>query len=204
MSNTLQVNTPYNWQVNNDSFGGTFRGSAQCGPTSACTVLSAFVPQASTDDYVKSFISEMDGDWLSKKSKIRLSAFQSNYSKVLQSHLDRHSVQRKVVTLPSGGTLANVEESLRSGSPLMASTKLTKDGHYLVIVGYDYDSKEYVVHDPYGLYDFASSSYKVVKDGVGANARYPAQLFEPFLVLSSKAAVGPRATGFRLLYTLPK
>jgi len=191
----LEIN--YNWQVNNDNFSGKFKGSAQCGGTSACLMLSAYIPEASEDSFVKSFIELIDADWLSGKSKDRLSAFQSNYEKPINQILAKHNIPKKCVVRPHSATLQEIYDALKSGSPVFTSTRLTNDGHYICIVGWEESTKSFIVHDPYGKFDFSKDKYSEVKDGVGAYIRYPYELLSKAMIKSSQT-VGK--SGFRVIY----
>jgi hypothetical protein len=193
----IKLDIDYNWQVDNDNFSGKFKGSAQCGATSCCLMLSAFIPGASDDDFVKSFIQLIDADWLSGKSKDRLSAFQSNYEKPINHFLSVNNIPKKAVVRPHSATLDEIYEALHSGSPVFTSTRITNDGHYICIVGWEEDTKSFIVHDPYGKFDFAKDKYTEIKDGVGAYIRYPYALLSNAMIKSSQT-VGK--SGFRIIY----
>ena len=194
----LKIEIKYNWQVNNNNLNGKFKGTAQCGPTSCCMTLSAFIPSASTDDFVKSFIEVIDKDWLSEKVSNRLSAFQYNYEKPMNKMLEQYGVKKKAMVFPHSATIDHVYNALKSGSPVMTSTKLTEDGHYICIVGWDEATKSFIVHDPYGRFDFAKNKYVEVKDGVGAFLKYPFELLSKAMIKSSQAAANK--SGYRIIY----
>jgi hypothetical protein len=192
----LEIN--YNWQVDNNNFDAKFKGSAQCGATSCCLMLSAFIPEASTDKFIKSFIEVIDADWLSGKSKNRLSAFQANYEKPINQFLVKNNVIKKAIVRPHSATLEEIHQALISGSPVMTSTMLTGDGHYICIVGWDEATKSFIVHDPYGRFDFSKNKYAEVKDGVGAFVKYPFELLSKAMMKSSQVAANKG--GFRVIY----
>lgn len=199
MSKIIEVPIKYNWQVNNDSFVGKFKGSAQCGPTSVCQMLSAFIPDASTDEFVKKFIEKIDGEWLSGKVKNRLSAFQFNYASSIDFFLKEYKVNRKAIVIPHSGTLDDIVKALEGGSPIACSTMLTKDGHYVTINGIDLDKKVFKMKDPFGLFDFKTQKYAKVADGAG-DTDYSIDSLSPFLEKSAIAATGGAKKGFRFIY----
>jgi hypothetical protein len=199
MSKVIEVPIKLNWQVNNDSFGGKFKGSAQCGPTSVSQMLSAFIPEASTDEFVKKFIEKIDGEWLSGKVKNRLSAYQFNYAPVIDFFLKEYKVPRKAVVVPHSGTIDTMIKALEEGSPLACSTMLTKDGHYVTINGIDQVRGVFKMKDPFGLYDFKTEKYIKVADGAG-DTEYPINSLSIYLEKSSVAASGGKKKGFRFIY----
>ena len=195
----IKLNVAYNWQVNNDSFSNKFKGSSQCGPTSCCIMLSAYIQEAEKDSFVKEFITEIDSQWL-KGSGDRKSAFQSNYKPIIEKYLKKHNVNKKAVIKSSGATIEDIKKALSSGSPIMTSTKLTDAGHYICMVGIDEEKGMFIFHDPYGRFDFASNKYAEVKDLAGEYVEYPIDKMKSIMEASSKAAMGAKANGFRIIY----
>lgn len=200
---SIKIKINYNWQVNNNNLNGKFRGTAQCGPTSCCMMLSSYIPEASSDDFVKSFIEIIDRDWLAGKVKNRLSAYQFNYEKSINEVLTKYGVPKKAKVIPHSATLDELYSALQSGSPVMTSTMLTEDGHYICIVGWDEESKSFIVHDPYGRFDFEKNKYVEVKDNVGAFIKYPYELLSNAMIKSSRTA-NPKSNGFRIIYLVDK
>ena len=196
-NNELKIQIKYNWQVNNDNLNGKFKGTAQCGATSCCMTLSAFIPEASTDEFVKKFIEIIDKDWLLGKIKTRQSAFQFNYEPVINKVLKEHTISKKAIVKPFGATLQDIKYALTKGSPLMTSTMLTKDGHYICIVGLNEKDGYFIVHDPFGRFDFQKNAYAEVKDGVGAFVKYPINLLSLAMEKSTK---GLGKSGFRVIW----
>lgn len=196
---TLKIEIKYNWQVNNNNLNGKFKGTAQCGPTSCCMMLSSYIPEASTDDFVKSFIEIIDKDWLSGKVTSRASAFQFNYEKSINQVLDKYKIPKKAIVRPHSATLEELHGALKSGSPVMTSTRMTNDGHYICIVGWDETTKSFIVHDPFGRFDFQKNAYVEVKDGVGAFIKYPYELLSKAMIKSSQT-VNSKSNGFRIIY----
>jgi hypothetical protein len=195
----IKLTVPYNWQVDNDSFTNKFRGSSQCGPTSCCIMLSPFIPDAAKDSFVKEFITEMDSEWL-KGIGSRKSAFQANYKIVIEKYLKKYNINKKVVLKAHGATIDDIKKALNGGSPVMVSTMLTTSGHYVCLVGVDEAKGVFIFHDPYGRFDFGSNKYVEVKNGVGAYIEYPINRVGLAMEASSKAAMGPKSTGFRIIY----
>lgn len=194
----LKIMITYNWQVNNDTLNNRFRGSAQCGPTSCSMMLSAFIPEASNDLFVKEFIEIIDKDWLSGKVKTRQSAFQFNYAGTINEILKKHNINKKAIVKPHGATIEDVKYALSKGSPIMTSTMLTKHGHYICIVGVNVKEGYFIVHDPYGRFDFQKNTYVEIKDGVGAFIKYPINLLSVAMEKSSKAVGGKG--GYRIIW----
>lgn len=192
----IKINIKYNWQVNNNNLNGKFKGSAQCGPTSCCMTLSAFIPEASTDKFIKSFIEIIDKDWLNGKGD-RQSAFQYNYEKPINQILDQNGINKKAIVKPHSATIDELYSALVSGSPVMTSTRLTEDGHYICIVGWDEQTGSFIVHDPYGRFDFKTNKYIEVKDNVGAFVKYKFEDLSKAMIKSSQMF---GKSGFRIIY----
>ena len=195
----LKLDVPYNWQVNNDTLNQKFKGTAQCGPTSACIMLSAYIPDAAKDEFIKEFILDIDATWLQGKSD-RKSAFQSNYETTINKFLKKYEIKKRAIVKPHGGTIDDIKKALSSGSPIMTSTKLTTSGHYVCMVGIDEENKSFIFHDPYGKFDFYKNNYVEVKDFAGEYVSYPIDKMTIVMEESSKAANGPRVKGFRIIY----
>jgi hypothetical protein len=205
----IKINVPYNWQVDNEAIVRedldiNFKGSSQCGPQSACMFLSTWIPDFSKDSFVKKYIMRIDKDWISGKKENRISSFQANHVPIIQLYLNEYKISRTVLVVPYGGKLELVIQSLENGSPLVLSTKLTSAGHYIVIVGWDEKARDFICHDPFGVFDFDKKKYKLIKDQVGAFVRYGYDDIMPFLEMSSKAASNNKFGGMRFIYSVPK
>jgi hypothetical protein len=188
----------YNWQVDNFGFD-RLRSTAQCGYTSAAMVLSARIPDASNDWFVKEFIMEMDKDFIIGKSKTRRGAAQGNYKAVMDKYLHKYDLPFQTKVVPQGGTQDTIIKALESGSPLMASTMLTTSGHYICIIGIDTERSVLICHDSFGKFDFKTKKYTVnAKAGESVEYNY-ADIF-PVMEASSRAVFGKNATGFRILW----
>ena len=197
---SLKIEIKYNWQVNNNTLNGKFKGGSQCGPTSCCMMLSTYIPEASSDQFVKSFIEIIDRDWLAGKVD-RQSAYQFNYEKTINQFLTKYNIPKKAITKAHSATFEEIYEALQSGSPVMTSTKLTDSGHYICIVGWDEPSQSFIVHDPYGRFDFKTNTYAKVTDGAGAFVKYSYALLSPAMIRSSEMVNGK---GFRVIYLIDK
>lgn len=195
----IKLDVSYNWQVNNDTLNQKFKGTAQCGPTSACIMLSAYIPDAAKDEFIKEFILDIDATWLEGKSD-RKSAYQSNYEATINKFLQKYEIKKRAIVKPHGGTIDDIKKALNSGSPIMTSTKLTSSGHYVCMVGLDEENKNFIFHDPYGRFDFYKNSYVEVKDFAGEYVSYPIDKMTKVMEESSRAANGPRVKGFRIIY----
>lgn len=198
---SVKIQITYNWQVNNNNLNGKFKGTAQCGATSCSMMLSAYIPSASTDAFVKSFIEIIDKDWLAEKVNTRLSAFQHNYEKPINQVLEQNGISKKALVRPHSATMDELHKALMSGSPVMASTKLTEDGHYICIVGWDEKTGCFICHDPYGRFDFKTNKYIEVKDGVGAFVQYKYEDLSKAMIKSSQMF---GKSGFRIIYLVDK
>lgn len=197
---SLKLQIKYNWQVDNNTLNGKFKGTSQCGPTSCCMMLSAYIPEASNDAFVKSFIEVIDKDWLSNKVD-RQSAYQFNYEKPINQFLFNNKIDKKAKVRPHSGTFQEIIAALKSGSPVMASTKLTDSGHYICIVGWDDNTESFIVHDPYGKFDFKLNKYTQVANNVGAFVKYPYDKLSLAMIKSSEMVNGK---GFRIIYLIDR
>lgn len=189
----LYIPTKYNSQLDNKNYD-RLKNWAQCGYTSAAVFLSAWLSDYNDDAGVESIINEIDSDYINKLSNHRKGAFQKNYSEFFKKKLPKN----EIITKTNGGTLTDVLNSLRSGSPLFTSTMLTKSGHYVTIVGYNFTRKSFVVNDPYGKFDFDRGRYIDTSIGAGKDVFYPTVEFSVAMEKSSQVAVG--GSGFRFIY----
>jgi uncharacterized protein YvpB len=187
----------HNDQIDNSKLGRITPGG-QCGYTSACMVLSAFIPEAENDKFVESFILMMDLDFVNNKSNTRQGAVLTNYPKQLDKLLMDYLVPRKTKILPHSGTNDDIIKAINIGCPVMAATKITNDGHFICIIGYDDERKCWIVNDPYGQYSFADSKYIKIGKHSGSGVEYPYTLLAQAMIKSSNVATGKN--GYRLLW----
>lgn len=195
----IKLNVNYNWQLDNFGFTKISAGS-QCGYTSACVVLSTRISDASNDWFVKEFVMEMDKDFITGKSNTRRGASQNNYKAIMDSYLQKHQSQFKTVVRPNGGTIDDITNALKKGSPVMASTMLTSHGHYIPIIGINTEKKCLICNDPYGLFNFKTKKYERVNATAGKEVSYGFDDIFPYMERSTKAVFGEKATGFRILW----
>lgn len=189
------IQVKYNTQCDNFEFA-RLKPSAQCGYTSACMVLSHYVPLAGNDVFIGEFVNYMDRDFIAGKSKTRMGASLTNYPKVLNNYLKGNKVAKECKIRISGGSLDEIKSIINAGNPLMVSTMLTTSGHYICIIGYD--DENFVVHDPYGLYSFKSNSYVKIGSNHGEAVKYPIANLSVAMERSSRVATGK--PGFRYLW----
>ena len=81
---------------------------------------------------------------------------------------------------------------------------MTSAGHYIVVVGWDEATRDFICHDPYGAFDFEKNTYKKVADKVGAYIRYAYEDLFPILEQSSKSASNNKIGGMRFIYSISK
>jgi uncharacterized protein YvpB len=192
-----KLDVKQNDQINNKQLG-RIKGSWQCGYTSAAMVLSSVYEPAKSDDFIVDLILTMDRAYVENKSDTRNGAFLARYPEYLNAILKKNNINKKVKFLPHSGTNTDIIAAINSGSPVMCSTMITNEGHYVLIIGYDEDRKVWIVNDPYGHYSFAESKYKIIGKNSGAGVEYPYTLLGNAMIKSSKLAANK--IGYRLLW----
>lgn len=190
-----QLQVIYNNQTDNFEFS-RLKPSAQCGYTSACMVLSYYIPLAGNDIFIGEFVQYMDRDFISGTSKSRMGAVLANYPKVLNNYLKANKVQKESKIRLHSGTEHEIKSIIDSGNPIMCSTMLTTSGHYVVIIGYD--DNNYIVHDPFGEFSFTSNSYIKVGGKSGEARKYPKDKMHVVMERSSRVAASK--SGYRFLW----
>lgn len=185
----------YNSQTDNFEFN-RLKPSAQCGYTSACMVLSYYIPLAGSDVFIGEFVQYMDRDFISGVSKTRMGAVLANYPKVLNNYLKANKVQKEAKIRLHSGTEHEIKSIIDAGNPIMCSTMLTTSGHYVVIIGYD--DTNWIVHDPFGEFSFKSNSYLKVGGNTGEAKLYPRVNMHIPMERSSRVAASK--TGYRFLW----
>lgn len=195
----IDLNVKHNWQLDNFGFTRIAPGS-QCGYTSACSVLSTRIHEASEDWFVKEFTMKMDSDYISGKSNTRKGASQNNYKVIMDDYLRKYNLQYQTVVKPRGATLDDIIKALSSGSPVMASTMLTQSGHYIPITGISMKGKYLTCNDPYGAFDFKKKKYVRVTEAAGKGVKYMFDDILPYMERSTKVVFGEAATGYRVLW----
>ena len=192
-----KLDTKQNDQIDNKQLG-RIKGSWQCGYTSAAMVMSSVYEPAKSDQFIIDLIMTMDKAYVENKSDTRNGAFLARYPEYLNAILAKNNINKKVKFLPHSGTNTDIIAAINNGSPVMCSTMITNEGHYIVIIGYDDDRKVWIVNDPYGHYSFSESKYKIVGKNSGAGVEYPYTLLGNAMIKSSKLAANK--TGYRLLW----
>ena len=195
MKKILEIH--HNDQVDNKKLGRITPGG-QCGYTSACMVLSSVIEEAKSDRFVERFITMMDIDFINAVSNRRNGAILTNYESILNKLLKDYLIGKRVKILPYGGTNQDIINAIDKGSPVMAATMLTKDGHFIVIIGYDNERKVWIVNDPYGQFSFSDLKYIRVGNGSGKNVEYPYTLLGTAMNKSSQIATN--RSGYRVLW----
>lgn len=186
-----------NDQIDNKQLG-RIKASWQCGYTAAAMLLSSIIEEAKTDKFIEELVILFDDDYIKNKSNTRNGAFLAKYPDHLSSILKKRNINKKVVFMPHSGGNNHIIQAINNGSPVMCSTMITNEGHYVLIIGYDEDRKVWIVNDPYGHYSFAESKYKIVGKNSGAGVEYPYTLLGNAMIKSSKLAANK--TGYRLLW----
>lgn len=186
-----------NDQIDNKQLG-RIKASWQCGYTSAAMLLSSVMEEAKTDKFIEELVILFDDDYIKNKSNTRNGAFLAKYPEHLNTILKKRNINKKVVFMPHSGGNNHIIQAINNGSPVMCSTMITKEGHYVLIIGYDDDRKVWIVNDPYGHFSFAESKYKLIGKNSGAGVEYPYTLLGNAMIKSSKLAANK--TGYRLLW----
>lgn len=186
-----------NDQIDNKQLG-RIKASWQCGYTSAAMLLSSVMEEAKTDQFIEELVILFDDDYIKNKSNTRNGAFLAKYPEHLNYILKKRNINKKVVFMPHSGGNNHIIQAINNGSPVMCSTMITNEGHYVLIIGYDDDRKVWIVNDPYGHFSFAESKYKLIGKNSGAGVEYPYTLLGNAMIKSSKLAANK--TGYRLLW----
>lgn len=176
-----------------DTGGGTFWGFQQCGPTSACMLLSHYLPALANDDnYLEQYIRNCEplvppgpAKWAAGiKAKYnwvsgRYTSFMVCHRYAIEQVLAESSIAARMVYRedPIGwrpderrwGTWADVDAALGAGHPVMMwCAPPPSDGHFLLVVGKT-EAGNYIVNDPYGD---ASKGYEPWQPGDGDHVVY--------------------------------
>lgn len=81
--------------------------------------------------------------------------------------------------------------------PVIVRTKLTKDGHFILLIGYNEETDSYLVHDPYHIYDFEKQEY-MYNNTQGKEVLYPSKGLNGKPGLYAKMTQG--LNGVRMFY----
>lgn len=186
-----------NDQIDNKQLG-RIKASWQCGYTAAAMLLSSVLQEASTDQFISELIILMDDEYIKNKTNTRNGAFLAKYPDHITTILKNKNINKKVRFVPNSGNNNDIIKAINNGSPVMCSTMITDEGHYILIIGYDEERKVWIVNDPYGQYSFAESKYIKIGKNSGSQVEYPYSLLGNAMVRSSKLATNK--SGYRLLW----
>jgi len=186
-----------NDQIDNKQLG-RIKASWQCGYTAAAMLLSSVVQEASKDEFISELIILMDDEYIKNKSNTRNGAFLARYPDHISTILKSKNINKKVRFVPHSGNNNDIIKAINSESPVMCSTMITDEGHYILIIGYDEERKVWIVNDPYGQYSFSESKYIRIGKNSGSQVEYPYSLLGNAMVRSSKLATNK--SGYRLLW----
>ena len=202
MANPIRI--IYNSQRDNSPFAG-LPGSSQCGYASASMMLSAFLPDTSSDEFVKNLIlrmepaygqADLDDEILEEipwARGQRLGMYGDAYAVACEEILQERGVRAHLQWRPTAGTTDELEAAIQEcGSPAMLSTKITVSGHYICVVGFD--AEHWICHDPYGN---GYLGYRAYQDG--AFVKYPRAWLESRAIPSD-----PHKKGLRFMYIKPE
>jgi len=134
--------------------------NSQCGYTATAIFLSAWLPEAASDEYVYDMIDQLEprfgqpgiGEKLVKIrpwQRTRMGAFIENYISFAEVELGRHGIGGQLVFVESQGSWEDLRRIIDQGSPAVFTTVFAPDGHFVTLVGYDSDDM-FIFHDPYG------------------------------------------------------
>lgn len=199
--NELIVQTKHNDQLNNKAFAN-LNPASQCGLSSACMVMSKFIPDAESDDFLAKFLYGFDKEYLDDKSKTkpRKSAVLTNYPPEINKHLVLHKVNKQARVKPHSATEVDIKHALSIGSPVMVATLLTPHGHYITIIGYNDEKNCWIVNDPYGVFSFENGRYIKVGNNSGASLYYPYGGLNKAMEKSSRLVTNNKSGGSRILW----
>lgn len=197
MTDTIKLDIKQNNQLDNKRLPNISPAS-QCGYTSCAMFLSTWLKEFESDDRLYQMILEIDKEFIENKSKTRKGAFQNTYFEYINSKLK--PLKKLTIKKEHSGTFDEIIKSLKLGSPVFLSTMLTEHGHYVLIVGYDFEKESYIVNDPFGRFDFKSNKYVDTKLNSGYSVLYPRKDFEIVMEKSSNVATGKK--GFRYIVSI--
>lgn len=184
-----------NYQLDNKAFP-KIPASSQCGYTSLAVLLSQFIPEAKSDEFIYEMIKYFEKDFLVGKGN-RFGSSMVNHVFMAQFYLKKYGIDRQVIFKPHSGTIQEVIEILQKGYALGVAGMMTTSGHFMVISGYSELRKAFKVQDPYKLFDFDKGKYT---NQSGLNVYYPVDRFLKYLEASSLMASQNTKKGIRFYY----
>lgn len=141
---------------------------SQCGYNAAWMWLSHFIPKihSSDDGQLAKFVDGMEpayglygfGDDILEShpeyAGRRMGAFMENYSRIISRYLELYGIQGHLVYREGygdkSGSLQEIIDAIDGDSPVFLSTRLTSAGHFVLVIGYDFDQQSLIIHDPFG------------------------------------------------------
>lgn len=193
----IEIDLPVqgNYQLDNKNFP-KIPPSSQCGYTSLAVLLSQFIPDAKSDDFIYEMIKYFEKDFLIGKGN-RFGSSMPNHVFMAQFYLKKYGIDRQVIFKPHSGTIAEIIEILQKGYAIGVAGMMTSSGHFMVISGYSELRKAFKVQDPYKLFDFDKGKYT---NQSGLNVYYPVDRFTKYLEASSLVASSNTKKGIRFYY----
>jgi hypothetical protein len=193
----IEIDLPVtgNYQLDNKAFP-KIPASSQCGYTSLAVLLSQFIPEAKSDEFIYEMIKYFEKDFLIGKAR-RFGSMMQNHVFMAQFYLKKYGINRQVIFKPHSGTVQEVIEVLQKGYAVGVAGMMTGDGHFMVISGYSELRKAFKMQDPYKLFDFDKGKYT---NQSGLNVYYPVDRFLKYLEASSLMASQNTKKGIRFYY----
>lgn len=191
----IDLHVAGNYQLDNKAFP-KIPPSSQCGYTSLAVLLSQFIQDAKSDEFIYEMIKFFEKDFLVGKGN-RFGSSMVNHVFMAEYFLKKYGINRKVYFTPHSGTIADIIQVLNKGYAIGCAGMMTKSGHFMAIVGYSEVRKSLLMHDPYKRFDFEKATY--TKES-GLNVYYPIDRFIKYLEASSLVASGNTKKGIRFYY----
>lgn len=150
-------------------------GSSQCSIT--CLIMlwnywiKRFLPNATTfsNSNIPALYSQYDSNYLSGNYTVSSFEFMGvatpysigwiALSKLIFTSKGLDINNFEFIQRNRGVRLQELYDILYDFGPIIVCTKLTKAGHYILIIGYNADEKSFYVHDPYYKYNFIKNKY---------------------------------------------
>jgi hypothetical protein len=189
------LDVKYNTQKDNKAFL-PIPPSSQCGYTSIAMVLSVILENAKHDEFISDMILNFEKLFLNQKTKFLFGSSMQNHVKIYQHYIEKYKLNKAVVFRPQEGTLNDIINGLKCGSPVGFSWMPTKSGHYSVIIGYSEVKKSLLIHDPWAKFDFTKKDYGIES---GASNWHTIDDITPYMNRSSA-----NGKGYRLNYLKEK
>lgn len=184
-----------NYQLDNKAFP-KIPPISQCGYTKLSMLLSQFIEEAKSDEFIYDMIKFFEKDFLVGKGN-RFGSMMQNHVFMAQFYLKKYGIDRQVIFKPHSGTIDEIIDILKKGYAIGVAGMMTEHGHFMVISGYSELRKAFKVQDPYKLFDFEKEKYT---NQSGLNVYYPVDRFIKYLEASSLMASNNTKKGIRYYY----